>query len=319
MEMLNEMDLLMQVIEQSALKQSMLSHRTLKIDYLQPMRDIITYGKKMTKLDYPEYTLKDFPDRMIALADQNNIEAIRSEIQKVKGNVEKMCQNISTDLTGLKFIDVYVKQWTDYVSGSDYWLEEYKKRQAQKAEAEQKRLEAKEQFEKVVQGDFSDLFKSQTKAADGTVLLEISPETILKGKYHARGTWAMGMFEDKAVAIASLPSENYKESDMAMLSTEITIPKFSKRLYLEAYIAHVAKDSQTPKREDIRVSALRVDNKTIWNQDLNVPLKGWQINDITDVAKPGEKVTIRFHVSNRVIPEGYDTIVFFGPARLVER
>jgi hypothetical protein len=319
MEMLNEMDLLMQVIEQSALKQSMLSHRTLKIDYLQPMRDIITYGKKMTKLDYPEYTLKDFPDRMIALADQNNIEAIRSEIQKVKGNVEKKCKTISTELAAMKYIDVYVKQWTDYVSGSDHWIAEHKKLQLQKAEAEQKRQEAKEQFEKVVQGDFSDLFKEQTKPADGKVLMEISPQTILKGRYHARGTWAMGMFEDKAVAIASLPQENYKESDIAMLSAEITIPKFSKRLYLEVYIGHIVKDSQTPMRADIRVSALRIDNKTIWNQDLNVPLEGWQINDITDVARPGEKVTIRFVVSNRVIPESYDTIVFFGPARLVER
>ncbi|OHB60096.1 MAG: hypothetical protein A2Y12_09115 [Planctomycetes bacterium GWF2_42_9] len=319
MEIFNEMDLLMQVIEQSAPKQSMLSNGNLKIDYLQPMRDIVRYGKKMTMLDYPEYTFKDFPDRMLALADQNNMECIKSEIKKIKADVEKQCRKISNDLTGLKYIDVYVKQWTDYVSDSDYWIAEYKKLQAQKTEAEQKRQEAKEKFEKAVKGDFSDLFKSQNKPADGKVLLEISSQTIHKGRYHARGIWAMGMFEDKAVAIASLPQENYKESDMAMLSTEVTIPNFTKRLYLEVYIAHIAKDSQTPPREDIRVSALRIDNKTIWNQDLNVPLKGWQINDITDVAKSGDKVTIRFLVSNRVIPEGYDTIVFFGPARLVER
>lgn len=319
LELLNEMELIMQVLEQSSPKQSMLCYENLKIDYLQPMRDIVTYGRKMVALEYPEYTLKEFPNRMVDLAAKNDTQAIDAEIEKIKEDVQNKLQKISSELTGFKHIDPYIKQWTDYVSGSDFWIQEYKNREQQKAEAEQKRKEAKQKFDEVVKGNFTELFADQSKAPEGKILVEIPAKVIQKGRYHARGTWAMGMYEDKAVAIASLPQETYKDSDIAMLSTEATIPNFTKRLYLEVYIAHITKDSQSPVREDVRLSALRVDNKTIWNQDLNVPLKGWQINDITDVAKPGETISLRFLVSNRIVPTGYDTIVFFGPARLVER
>ncbi|MFA5292335.1 MAG: glycoside hydrolase family 20 zincin-like fold domain-containing protein [Phycisphaerae bacterium] len=318
-ELLNDMELLMQTIEKGSPSQTMLSGENLKIDYLQPMRDIVTYGKKMVNLDYPEYTLKDFPNKMLDLASKQDTKAIDVETGKIRADVEKKCEIISSELAGLKYIDAYVKQWEDYIKGSDFWIEEYKKVQAQKAEAEQKRQEAKQRFEELVKGDYSKLFADQGKPAKGKVLLEISSDAIQHGRYHARGAWAVGMYDNKAVAIGSSSQWSYKDTDMAMLSTEVTIPNFTKRLYLEVYIAHVMKDTQTPARADVRLSALRVDGKTIWNQDLTVPLKGWQVNDITDVAKSGEKVNIRFNVSNRIQSDGYESIVFFGPARLVER
>lgn len=321
-ELLDDMNLIMQVIEQSSPSQSMLCYENLKIDYLQPMRDIVTYGNKMVRLDYPDYAHKDFPAKMLELASKQEIKAMDAEIGKIKSDIEKKCKIISSELADLKLIDVYVKQWTDYVQGSDFWIEEHKKRQAQKAEAEQRRLEAKQRFAEVVKEDYTELLANQGKPADGKVLLEISPEAIQKGRFHVRGDWAVGMYESKnanAVAIGASSEWSHKSTDIAMLSTEIVIPNFTKRLYLEVYIAHVMNDTQTPARADVRLSVLRVDNKTIWNQDLTVPLKGWQINDITDVAKPGEKVNIRFNVSNKIDSTGYGTIVFFGPARLVER
>lgn len=319
MQLVNEMDSYMQKIEQAAPSHSMLCNENLKIDYLQPMRDLVIYGKIMTNLDYPEYTHKNFAERMLNFAENNNIDAIKTETANIKADVEKKCQTISTELAKLKFIDVYVKQWNDYVSGTDFWMAELKKNQAAKAEAEQKKAEAKQKFAQIVNGDYKSLFADQSKAAKGKVLLEISPQQINKGRLHTRGDWGIGLYDDKAVAIGSSSKWTYKDSDIAQISTEVNIPNFTKRLYLEVYIAHIVKDTQKPERTDVRLSVLRVDNKTIWNQDLTVPLKGWQVNDITDVAKPGEKVNIRFLVSNRVNGSGYESIVFFGPARLVER
>ncbi|OHB54472.1 MAG: hypothetical protein A2Y07_07165 [Planctomycetes bacterium GWF2_50_10] len=316
--LLDDMDKLAAKIEANAPSQTQTGFERVQFCYIKPMRDTVVYGRKLANLEFPEYTLGDFAGRMFALAANGDQAAAAELIANNREAVATKTAVIADELKDLKYIQEYVSYWNDVLT-IEYWKKEVEKAEAKKQQDQAKRKEMADKFSAVAGGNFDELFKNIDKRPAGKVLLEISGEKWYKGAGRFKGTAVAGIYSSdkyKTAAVAFAGNEMSPEGGLGELLTEFVIPNYTGRLWLAVHIAHHAKGQL---KDDARISSIRIDRKTIWNQDLTSPLSDWVLLDITDQAVVGDKVAMRFFHHNKVDTRDFETIVFVGPALLIAK
>jgi hypothetical protein len=107
---------------QSARSESILEPMHLESTYLEPMRATLQYARKMTVLDYPEYTLDKALSGKIAdlCRTGRNAEAERL-LAEARPTVERQLAAIQRDLAGLRGISTYVDFWRVRMRSPKAW------------------------------------------------------------------------------------------------------------------------------------------------------------------------------------------------------
>jgi hypothetical protein len=107
---------------QSARSESILEPMHLESTYLEPMRATLQYARKMTVLDYPEYTLdKAFSEKIADLCRTGrNTEAERL-LAEARPTVERQLAAMQRDLAGLRGISTYADFWRVRMRSPKAW------------------------------------------------------------------------------------------------------------------------------------------------------------------------------------------------------
>jgi len=140
LKLLDEMDALLKQMEVRAPVEGMLEPARLEEFYLEPIRATIRYGRAMTQLEFPEYTLSvgvkepGLGRDVYELVKAGKMEAAEKMLAAAGDKVNKQLAKITEELAGLRQVDRYVAYWKRHFKLT-YWKK--------KVEAERKRIKAK--------------------------------------------------------------------------------------------------------------------------------------------------------------------------------
>lgn len=119
--LLDELEALAKKLSQEAGKQTAIDPTRLETIYLAPMHDTLDYARRMTLLDYPEYTTTEREQTMIPLILAGKLTEANDYLAAERPHLDESLQKIETELAALKQVEEYVAMWRQRLSGLDYW------------------------------------------------------------------------------------------------------------------------------------------------------------------------------------------------------
>ena len=119
--LLGELDALLAVLDSRAGSETAIDPTRLESVYLAAIRDTLDYARRMTLLDYPEYTASDIERRMVSLLDDGKEQEAGQYLAEVRGRLTPELARIEEELAELKLVDEYVAEWRERISGVEYW------------------------------------------------------------------------------------------------------------------------------------------------------------------------------------------------------
>jgi hypothetical protein len=119
--LLDELDALSTELDREAAKETAIDPARLETIYLQAIRDTLDYARRMTRLDYPEYTAADLQRTMASLLDAGRLDEAERHLSEVRDRLAPQLERIETELAELKQVDQYVAEWRRRISGVEYW------------------------------------------------------------------------------------------------------------------------------------------------------------------------------------------------------
>lgn len=277
--------------------------------FLEPMRATLTFVRRMTELDYPEYSLGDFTASMIELVDTEKTAAAQQDLAEVRPKVAAQLAKVEEALQGLTGIDEYVSGWRQRLSGIDYWTRLAARRRAQ----------MKKRFDKLVKGsDYDPLLARSAVPPAGKALAQLQPTQWLKRPARWAGAFGAGLLEHgrhRALAITFPGRTGSKVGDHVEVRADMSVPQFDGRLMLDAFVndTHV-----TDRWTRYRFMQLWVNDKLVWEEDIALSREGreWIAVDVTDLAKGAARFALRFRVEDRRRVGNYPDLTVVGPVRL---
>ncbi len=320
--LLDELDSLAREIHSRARQETILDPARLDSVYLEPMQATLHYARKMTLLDYPEYSAgADLADRVYALCDEGRTaEAERLEAE-VRPQIQRQLVKVAEELRGLKGIEQYVTFWNNQVGGKEPWARR----------AAQRRAGMKAAFDAMVKTGFGRcLVKQQLDDAGyagwleklsappaGHLVAEVPAGQWLSHPMRWRGVWCAGPVDwrqNRLAAIAYPRRIGSKSGDYAEVRLELATPKFSGRLRLDLFVNDTKIDPQYP---GYRFQELWVNERLAWQEDISRSRESreWISVDVTEAAK-SSTLAIRFRVIDRRAVGSYGSVTFLGPIRL---
>jgi len=191
----------------------------------------------------------------------------------------------------------------------------------------------KKRFRKLIGGDVASFFpyKEQVtadtldarfallaKAPAANVLAELGASDWLQQPCRFSGAFCAGPFEWKGrslVAIAYPRRTPSKIDDAGEVGAELPVPEFTGRLMLDAFVNDTRLENRYPK---YRYQQLFANDRLLWEEDIAPPRDGneWISLDMTELAKPGATLKLRFRVIDKRPVGDHLTVTFLGPVRL---
>lgn len=321
--LIGELETLQKTLAARAPEETAIDPARLESVYLEPMAATLVYARKMTTLEYPEDTLGDFESRMISLIESGNEAEAEQALAAVRPKVNEQLARISSELQGLKAIDLYAKAWKDRVSGLAYWKGLVKKRRAEMQKRFQ-RLMAMEPSalfpykQKASRADLQALFVQLPSPPAGQPLVELKAADWLAAMPRWRGAWAIGPYEtngQRLVALGFMPNMASQVDDHAEVYAELKLPKVDGRLLLDAFVDDTRNDNRWRK---FRYMQLWTNDQLLWEEDIAPDRKGrqWVTVDITSLAKTSDRLSLRFRVVDKQGVGSHLSVTFLGPVRL---
>jgi len=320
--LLDELDALHGRLQSQAPRETGVDPARLESVYLEPMKATLVYARKMALLDYPEYTLAAFENEMFELLASGKTKEAAQALESVRGKVKKQVARVAEELQGLKAIDDYVAFWEKRVSGMDHW----------KRRAAERRTEMQARFKKLAAAKVGDLFPYRDQVTGdelaalfrnlahpplGEPLAEIGADQWLGRLPRWRGAFAVGPFEVSGRTMVAvgyprrIPSE---VGQYAEVCTEVVVPKFEGRLFLDAFVNDTRVDNRWPQ---FRFLQLWVGDQMVWEEDIAPTREGreWVSVDVTELAKATPRLKLRFRVIDKRPVGDHLSVAFLGPVR----
>ncbi|NLS94573.1 MAG: hypothetical protein GXX96_20645 [Planctomycetaceae bacterium] len=321
--LLDQLDSLAAALRREAPAQTAIDATRLKTIYLDPMVDTLDYGRRMTLLDYPEYTAADLEQTMISLLEAGKPEEAQRHLAEAGDRIGPQLDRIEKELADLKQIEEYVAQWRQRISGLEYWQKLVVRRRANMSR----------RFQKLLHGDAASLFPYMEQVGDdqleslfarlpdppsGKVLAELGAADWLKTPARFQGEFCVGEFKSKAgglVAIAyprGVPSE---PGDGGEVFAEVAVPDHAGRLVLDAFVNDTRLEKRYP---GFRFMQLWANDRLIWEEDIAPTRAGkeWVSLDVTEPAGVDSRLRLRFCVVDKRGVGDHLSVAFLGPVRL---
>ncbi len=323
MALLDELDGLLAALRRQAPNETAIDATRLETVYLEPMQATLAYARKMAKLEYPEYSFPDFERTMMRLIDAGDVDQAERLLGASRNQLKPQLARIEETLAELKGIDEYVAFWDGQLAGIDQW----------KQRAARRRVDMKKRFQRLIGGGAASFFPYKEQAtADtldtlfaplakppaGNVLAELEAANWLQERCRFSGAFCAGSFERQGrslVAIAYPRRVPSKIDDAAEVYAEVVVPDFTGRLMLDAFVNDTRLENRYPK---YRYLQLWMNDRLLWEEDVAPPRDGkeWISLDVTELAKPGATLKLRFRVIDKRPVGDHLSVVFSGPIRL---
>lgn len=314
---------LLATLRRKAPEETAIDPARLESVYLEPMEATLAYARKMALLEYPEYSLPDFERTMLGLVDAEKLDEAERLLDESRRRIEPQLARIEGTLAGLKGIDQYVAFWNDQLAGVDRWKER----------AVRRRVDMKKRFEKLIGGDVASLFPYKervvgdeldalfaplAKPPAGEMLAELRAADWLGRPCRFSGAFCVGPFAWKGetlVAIAYPRRAPSRIDDAAEVRAEVTVPQYTGRLMLDAFVNDTRLENRYPKH---RYMQLWANDRLVWEEDVAPTRAGseWVSVDVTELARPGTTLSLRFRVVDQRGVGDHLTVTFLGPVRL---
>ncbi len=321
--LLDELDSLSAELNRGAAAETAIDPARLKTVYLAAIRDTLDYARRMTLLDYPEYTAGDIERRMVSLLEDGQAEEAKGYLADVRERLTPQLARIEKELAELKQIDEYVAQWRERISGMEYWNELVVRR----------REEMARRFKRLIRGDVASLFpykeevdKSQLDALfsrlpnppDGKVLAELEAGDWLRKPPRFTGAFCLGRSESIGrglVAVAYPRRIPSTPGDAAEVCAELVVPDHAGHLMLDLFINDTRLENRYPGH---RYMQLWSGDRMLWEEDIAPSREGkeWISLDVSELAAAKSRLELRFRVVDRRAVGDHLSVAFLGPVRL---
>ncbi|MHB8897443.1 MAG: hypothetical protein ACYC6Y_01710 [Thermoguttaceae bacterium] len=323
--LLDELDRLAGEIRREAPAETAIDRTRLETIYLDPLRDTLDYARRMTLLDYPEYTSADLEQKMILLLEAGKDEEAERYLAEARQRILPQLDRIVAELAELKQIEEYTARWRGQVSGLDSW----------KKLAVRRRAAMKGRFQKLMSGDAASLFPYLEKVDAGRLealfarlpeppagkrLAELEAADWLKVPPRFQGEFCAGEFassRDKLVAIAYPRGVPSKPGDGCEVTAELAVPEHQGRLLVDLFVTDTRLDNRYPGYRFLQFWA---NDRLLWEEDIAPDREGkeWVSVDVTDAARRGSRLRLQFRVTDKRGVGDHLSVAFVGPVRLRE-
>ena len=321
--LLDELDALSAVLNSRATTETAIDRNRLDTVYLEPIRATLDYARRMTLLDYPEYTASDTERTMISLLDDGQVREAQQYLAEVRDRLTPQLARIEMELAELKQIDEYVSEWRQRISGMEYW----------NASVVRRRDEMAKRFQRLIHGDVASLFPYKEDVDDsqldslfatlpnppaGKPLAELEAADWLQAPPRFFGAYCVGQFESQGRGLLSVAYPGRIPStpdDAAEVRAELTVPQYEGRLLLDFFVSDTRLENRYPGH---RYMQLWTGKRLLWEEDIASSREGreWISLDITEVAPAGSPLGLRFRVVDRRAVGDHLSVAFLGPVRL---
>ena len=321
--LLDELDALSAELNSRATTETAIDPNRLKTVYLDAIRATLDYARRMTSLDYPEYTVSDIERTMISQLDDGQVQEAQRYLAEVRERLTPQLARIEKELAELKQIDEYVAEWRRRISGMEYW----------NALVIRRRDEMAKRFKRLIRGDVASLFPYKEHVDDGQLeslfaklpnppagkpLAEIEAAQWLQTQPRFAGAFCLGRFESKGRALLAVAYPRRTPStpgDAAEVRAELAVPQYDGRLLLDCFVSDTRLENRYPGH---RYMQLWNDDRLLWEEDIASSREGkeWISLDVTEIAPAGSSLRLRFRVVDRRAVGDHLSVAFLGPVRL---
>ena len=321
--LLDELDALSAVLNSRATTETAIDPTRLETVYLEAIRATLDYARRMTLLDYPEYTASDAERTMISLLDDGQAQEAQKYLAEVRDRLTPQLVRIEKELAELKLIDEYVAEWRQRISGMEYW----------NALVVRRRGEMTKRFQKLIEGDVASLFPYKEQADDsqldvlfarlpnppaGEALAELDAADWLRTPPRFFGAYCVGRFESKGrglLAVAYPRRIPSMPGDFAEVRAELVVPEYSGQLLLDFFVNDTRLENRYPGH---RYMQLWTGDRMLWEEDIASSRIGkeWISLDATEAAVADSRLNLRFRVVDRRAVGDHLSVTFLGPVRL---
>ena len=320
--LLDELDGLAKELKRAAPKETAIDPTRLETIYLAPMRDTIDYARRMTLLDYPEYSAGDFEQTMVSLLEAGKVEEAERCLSGTREKLIPQLERIEVELAELKQIEEYVAVWRQRLSGMDYWKKLLVRRRARMNDRFRRLIGRSvaslfPYMEQVDDGQLDSLFERLPDPPSGKLLAELQSGDWLRTPPQFQGAYCVGESEakgGKVVAILYPRRIPSKPGDFAEVCVELPVPAHAGRLVLDMFVNDTRLENRYP---GFRFMQLWANDRLIWEEDIATSRAGkeWISLDVTDLAD-GSPLTLRFRVVDKQGVGDHLSVAFLGPVRL---
>ncbi len=318
-----ELDALQATLAEKAPAETAIDPQRLESVYLEPMAATLDYGRRMAMLDYPDDALAGLEERMLTLLEASDEAAAEQILAELRPTVLAQLDRIGEELKDLKAVDLYVERLSRQVSGLDYWKQVAARRRAEMP-ARLKKLMSQPPAalfpykETASQADLDALLVALPNPPAGQALVEVKPGDWLKTSPRWRGAFCAGPYQaagQPLVALGYPSGVASKVDDFVEVRTEVKAPEFQGRLMLDAFVQDTREDNRW---RGYRFLQLWAENELLWEEDIAQDRKGreWVTVDVTEHAKAGESLALRFRVVEKTPVGSHLSIALLGPVRL---
>ena len=321
--LLDELAALSTELDRGAPKETAVDPTRLETIYLAAIRDTLDYARRMTLLEYPEYTAADLEKTMIALLEAGDMGAAKKCLSEARERLAPQLERIQTELGDLKQVDEYVAMWRQRISGIEYWKELLVRRRARMTERFQKLIRGSvaslfPYMEQVEEVQLESLFTRLPDPPAGKALAELQAADWLQKRPRFQGAFCVGEFESKGsefVAVAYPRRVSSKPGDAIEVYAELTVPDYTGRLLLDGFVSDTRLENRYPGH---RFMQLWANDRLIWEEDIASSRAGkeWVSLDITKLAAVGSPLKLRFRVVDKRGVGDHLSVAFLGPVRL---
>ncbi|HPD13568.1 MAG TPA: hypothetical protein PLE19_01370 [Planctomycetota bacterium] len=307
--LLGQLDALLARLEAGAPDATLIPPARLHECYLEPMRATVQTARLAATLELPDGGYAELERRVgeLLVADKT-----AEAEQTFRAGAEKLAvvtARAAQALTGLLYIqgeNSFSSFWQKKLSGSGDVTEG----------DDATRKKAEEALKASGLRDYAALLGGLGQPPGGPALSERAAADWLRGTQRWCGPWPMGLVASEgaeALAIVypfGAPGEVYHRFEA---SISLPVPTFQGRLFLDAFVSSRAIGEPAPR---VRLLQLWAGDRLLWEQDAAEPHTGWLSLDITDTARAGERLDLRFRVVNRRGVRRFELNAFLGPVRL---
>jgi hypothetical protein len=312
--LIDQMERLYSGISQHAPADSKLSLPRLYEHFLKPMGDVVAYGRKITQLEFPEHVYPNFIEKTLAIYEKDGEGKLFHYLQSVRPEVMQLSDKVADELADLKYIENYRQYWQKLLSGADFWKQISDEKNNEKVRLAELRRNALAEFEKTISRFDGFAGEPAEMKFRGRVAAVIDAEYLYGGKIGCVGRWGGGLYEKegaKYLVLCGSKDRSYGRKDTIEFSASVAVPPFRNKLMLYVEIRQPPMESPH-LYQNYRFTLLRIDRKTVWNQDAAETLGGWMAIDVTDMATAGGQMNIGFILRNTIESGGFDNFAAIG-------
>jgi len=312
LKLLDEMQALAAQLGKQAPAPTLIPPERLETVFLEPMRALIPYARKMATLDYIEYQLPDFECRMDELLGWGKTQDAEKALAEARTRLLPAAARVPETLAGLKGAREYAQAWEKRFASLDYWVARDKKRLEEADGLFQVHLRI---FGKP---DYGNVLMPLPPPPLGEPAATLAPAEWLRGPRLTLGDVGIGQATPKGQDFAGIVFHDnalIHAGDFGEVQARLPVPAMQGRPVLDLCAAEVFRDLPPA---GTRFAQLHVNGALAWERDLTMmPGKPtWVSAQLPGLPQGAKELELRFRVVNKSeVPRG-GSATFLGPVRL---